>query len=99
MIKYFDINDNGHSIRCKLFCNDQRSIDDVILCGHGFAGHKDNKSTERFAETVLSKNKPMIPITKRIANIIVVLFKDLFKLFPLLLLACSPVLFICSRII
>lgn len=63
MIKYFDINDRGHSIRCKLFCNDQRSIDDVILCGHGFAGHKDNKSTERFAETVLSKYKTVAVLT------------------------------------
>lgn len=57
MVKYFDINENGHSIRCKLFCNNARDIKDVVICGHGFAGHKDNKSTERFAEAVLSKFK------------------------------------------
>ena len=57
MIKYFDINAAGHSIRCKLFGNKPRDYKAVVLCGHGFAGHKDNRSTERFAETLLSKYK------------------------------------------
>ena len=57
MEKYFDINEKGHSIRCKLFCNNARDINEVVLCAHGFAGHKDNKSTERFANDVLSKFK------------------------------------------
>ena len=57
MEKYFDINNNGHSIRCKLYCNDPRNYKKIIVCGHGFAGHKDNKATSDFAEVVLSKKK------------------------------------------
>lgn len=57
MQKYFDINDAGHSIRCKLYCNDIHSIQKIILFGHGFGGHKDNKAAEKFAIRVLSKYK------------------------------------------
>lgn len=70
--KYFDINESGHSIRCKLYANDVRrqgmgsdayAFDKVILAGHGFGGHMDNKATERFAERVLSKNKDVAIMT------------------------------------
>lgn len=57
MVKYFDVNVPGHSIRCKLFCHNERSVQKVILFGHGFGGHKDNKAAERFANRVLSKYK------------------------------------------
>ena len=57
MEKYFDINGEGHSIRCKMYSNEARGFSKVVLCAHGFAGHKDNKSTERFAQTALSKCK------------------------------------------
>lgn len=57
MIKYFDINESGHSVKCKIYCNNMRDITKVILYGHGFGGHKDNKAAERFAETLLSKYK------------------------------------------
>lgn len=57
MQKYFDINDAGHSIRCKLYCNDIHNIKKIILFGHGFGGHKDNKAAEKFADRVLSKYK------------------------------------------
>lgn len=57
MIKYFDINNPGYSIKCKLFCDSPREIDNCILFLHGFGGHKDNKAAERFAENVHSKMK------------------------------------------
>lgn len=63
MHKYFDVNEAGHSIRCKLYCNDIRGIKKVILFGHGFGGHKDTKAAERFAEAVLSKYKGVAVMT------------------------------------
>ena len=52
MEKYFAINQNGSSIRCKLYYQDIKSIDAVIIFGHGFAGHKDNKAAEKLASRV-----------------------------------------------
>lgn len=63
MIKYFDINEAGHSIRCKLYCNDIRNIKKAVLFGHGFGGHKDNKAAQRFADSVTSKYKSAAVIT------------------------------------
>lgn len=57
MVKYFDVNDSGHSIKCKLYCHDERGMEEVVLFGHGFGGHKDNKAAERFANRVFSKQK------------------------------------------
>ena len=57
MTKYFDCNRGGHSIKCKLYANDPRAIRNLVIFGHGFGGHKDNKACERFAETLLSKRK------------------------------------------
>ena len=57
MTKYFDCNRGGHSIKCKLCANDPRGIRNLVIFGHGFGGHKDNKAAERFAETLLSKRK------------------------------------------
>lgn len=63
MVKYFDVNESGHSIRCKLYCNDPRNFSKVVLFGHGFGGHKDNKAAERFAATTLSKYKKAAVLT------------------------------------
>lgn len=63
MIKYFAVNASGHSIRCKLYSNEPRNFKTVILFGHGFGGHKDNKAAQRFAETVLSKYKAVAVLT------------------------------------
>ncbi len=57
MIKYFDINDKGFSIRCKWYTNNVREIQKVILFCHGFGGHKDNNACAKFAEHVLGKYK------------------------------------------
>ena len=55
--KYFDINEAGHSIKCKLYYKDVHTIRRVIIFGHGFGGHKDNKAAEKFAERAISKLK------------------------------------------
>lgn len=57
MVKYFDINAEGNSIKCKLYCNNAREIDTFVLFGHGFGGHKDNKAAENLAQKLLSKEK------------------------------------------
>jgi len=56
--KYYDINSPGYSIKAKIYYKtDFRSITRVILSIHGFAGHKDSKASERFAEFIISKYK------------------------------------------
>lgn len=55
--KYFDINENGCSIRCKLYATDSRAVRRVIIFCHGFGGHKDNKAAETFAERAVTKRK------------------------------------------
>ena len=49
MEKYFSINRNGLSIRCKIYCKNIRSIDSVVIFGHGFSGHKDNRAAMKMA--------------------------------------------------
>ena len=56
-IKYHTINQNGHSIRCKLFYDDLHDIRRAVLFAHGFAGHKETKAAEKFAEAAVSKRK------------------------------------------
>ncbi len=63
MIRYYDINTAGHSIRCKLYCNDVHKIGKVVIYGHGFGGHKDNKAAERFALRAISRFKKSAVLT------------------------------------
>ena len=57
MHKYFEINERGNNIRCKLYYKDKGAPDNAVIFCTGFAGHKDNSSAEKFAEKVLSKCK------------------------------------------
>lgn len=57
MDKYFEINKGGHNIRCKIYADDLKSTEKVILFIHGFAGHKDNGTAQKLADRILSKNK------------------------------------------
>lgn len=57
MERNFEINKNGHNIRCKLFCGKISDIKRVFVYCHGFAGHKDNRAAARFAEKAIAKNK------------------------------------------
>lgn len=61
--RYFEINENGHNIRCKLYYQDLRDIRRVVIFGHGFGGHKDNGAAEKFAERLLSKHKATAMVT------------------------------------
>ena len=55
--RHFDVNEEGCSIRCTLYCQDPKTIRRVILFGHGFGGHKDNKAAAKLAERGISKYK------------------------------------------
>ncbi len=56
MEKYYTVNAGGCSIRCKLYAADA-APERLILYGHGFGGHKDNKAAEHFALRLLEKNR------------------------------------------
>ncbi len=57
MEKNFDINESGYSIRSKIYCQDLKKINQVIVCLHGFGSYKDTAAQTRFAEKVISKYK------------------------------------------
>ena len=57
MERYFEINEAGHNIRCKLYCRDIHAIRQVVVFCHGFGGHKDNSAAAKFAERLTSKHK------------------------------------------
>lgn len=63
MHRYFQINEGGHNIRCKLYCDDPRSITRAVVFCHGFGGHKDNGAAEKFAQRLLTKYKNTAMIT------------------------------------
>ncbi|MCR5808247.1 MAG: hypothetical protein K6G56_01645 [Clostridiales bacterium] len=55
--KYFNVNSNGCSIGCKLYADDPAHVKSLVLFGHGFSGNRDNKSAEKLAKRLISKNK------------------------------------------
>lgn len=58
MEKLFDINEQGYSIRCKLFYDkDIHAIEHVVVVMHGFGSSKDGRSTVKFGERLLAKHK------------------------------------------
>ena len=61
MEKHFDINQQGFSIRCKLFVKDSdkntRTFSNVVLVTHGFGSSKETAGTVKFAEHLTSKYK------------------------------------------
>lgn len=58
MEKLFDINEQGHSIRCKLFYDrDPHHAENVVLILHGFGSNKDLKSNGKFGERLIAKYK------------------------------------------
>lgn len=63
MHRYFEINEGGHNIRCKLYCQEPRNIRKAVIFCHGFGGHKDNGAAEKFALKMLSKHKATAMIT------------------------------------
>ena len=63
MGKHFDINKDGCSIRCGIYANQIREVKRVVIFGHGFGGHKDNRAAEKFAGKLLAKHKDAAVIT------------------------------------
>ena len=63
MEKYFDINESGYSVRCKLYCSSVSAVKRAVIFGHGFGGHKDNKAAEKFAGKIVAKHKDIGVIT------------------------------------
>ncbi|MBQ0001250.1 MAG: alpha/beta hydrolase [Clostridiales bacterium] len=64
MNKYFDINVQGYSIRCKLYYNkDLHNHTDVVIATYGFGGNKDNKAIEKFADRITTKYKGYVVVT------------------------------------
>lgn len=57
MEKYFDVNEQGASVRCKLYCADPHSIERVVVCCHGFGGNKDSRGIQTFAQRAVPKRK------------------------------------------
>lgn len=58
MEKNFDINEQGGSIRCKLFYDkDPHSAENVVLILHGFGSSKELKSNSKFGERLTAKYK------------------------------------------
>lgn len=49
MEKHFDINEEGYSVRCRLFVHDshknERTFDHVAIVTHGFGSSKDTAGT------------------------------------------------------
>ena len=62
MQKYFEINECGNNIRCKVYYRDRPAASNAVLYCTGFAGHKDNRATQGFAEKLLAKYKDVIVI-------------------------------------
>ncbi len=57
-IKYFDINEDGYSVRCKMMTGTKtREHERVVVCTHGFGGNKDIASIQKFAEKEVGKRK------------------------------------------
>ena len=63
MEKFFTINAEESSVRCKLYANAPGRAQRAILFGHGFGGHKNNRAAERFARRVLGKNDGVAVVT------------------------------------
>ena len=63
MEKNFDVNEKGCSIRCRLYCNAPGQIRRLVVFGHGFGGHKDNKAAARFAQKAIAKYKDVGVVT------------------------------------
>lgn len=53
----YTVSRHGYNVSCKLYYEDRKAIRGVVLFGHGFGGHKDNRAAERFAQRALDKLK------------------------------------------
>jgi len=61
--KYLNMQYEKNNVRCKVYTHDDGKIENLVIFGHGFAGHKDNKAAERLAGKLISKNKGFAVLT------------------------------------
>lgn len=62
--KYFNINQEHLSVRCKLYAPDNaRTFEHVAIATYGFGGNKDNHPVQKFAERLTSKYKGYAVVT------------------------------------
>ncbi len=61
--QYFQINGAGLNIRAKLYTEGRGDVKALVILGHGFGGHKDNRAAERFAKHVIDKNHGVAALT------------------------------------
>lgn len=54
--KYFTITDGDDAIRCKSFSPISGKVRNVVIAGHGFAGHKESRAISTFANILLGSN-------------------------------------------
>lgn len=57
MKKLFTINKAPYSVQCILYANGYTSFHRVIICCHGFGGHKETKAAKHFADYVIPRHK------------------------------------------
>lgn len=57
MQKPFSVNGQKMSVRCLLYSGEKQPIHTLIVFGHGFGGHKENRTAARLAERILEKNR------------------------------------------
>lgn len=62
MHKYYEINAPGHNVRCKVYYNTRPQARNAVVFGTGFAGHRDNRAAELFAEKALSKHRDLVVV-------------------------------------
>ncbi len=53
--KKFEVNSNKNNIKCKIYENNLRNINHIILSIHGFGGNKDNSVTRKLAEDLIER--------------------------------------------
>ena len=56
MTKHFSVNATPYSIRFVMYVGEDSAFDRVVICCHGFAGHKGNAAVRRLAEHMLKKH-------------------------------------------
>lgn len=62
--KYFNINEEHLSVRCKLYAQDNaRAFSHVAVATYGFGGNKDNHAVQKFAERLTAKYKGYAVLT------------------------------------
>ena len=57
MQKYYEINENGSNIRCKLYYGSRPEAGRAVIFLPGFSGQRDNRTAARLAEKMLSKHR------------------------------------------